>query len=427
MGRKIKSSRTERHGALFRPALEGWEKWEEDEAGAWQPAGRAVGLAELSPGEGGLIAVPVRRAFSLAVWVPGEDPALFTDLIFTQLELRGLAGRSREVTAFAWQEVAREGDEVLLHAVVLPSNLAPHYWHGEVTAYAISAMCLPPASDTVTLWEEEGGWVASVTRGDRLIHFQPLTEKNLSGALALETWMLLSTLEAGRMLGEQCNVRIFYQGDQAPDLEEWRASGGSAVELLPWPAPVRPPRDLECLPLAVRDLQVAKVAGVRRQKIALFAAAAYFLLVLALAVNTLWLHWRSESLRGDLAGEAPAVENIRATMQRWQALEPALNPLGYPLEVLYQTARLLPKDGVRLTLFQMNLDRVVVAGEASTLQAAQRFQEEVKKNPDLAAYDWTMENPRPLPTGSARFQIDGIRRGALTGIGEEDGDAGADS
>jgi hypothetical protein len=146
-----------------------------------------------------------------------------------------------------------------------------------------------------------------------------------------------------------------------------------------------------------------------------------------LAVNTLWLHWRAESLRGDLAGEAPQVENIRATMQRWQALEPALNPPGYPLEVLYQTARLLPQDGVRLTLFQMNLDRVVVAGEASTLQAAQRFQEEVKKNPDLAAYDWTMENPRPLPTGSARFQIDGVRRGALTGTGEEGGDAGADS
>ena len=114
-------------------------------------------------------------------------------------------------------------------------------------------------------------------------------------------------------------------------------------------------------------------------------------------------------------------------MQRWDAIEPALNPPGYPLEVLYQTARLLPKDGVRLTLFQMNLDRVVVTGEASTLQAAQRFQEDVRKNPELAAYDWTMENPRPLPTGSARFQIDGVRHGAAAATGEEAGNESTDS
>ena len=113
-------------------------------------------------------------------------------------------------------------------------------------------------------------------------------------------------------------------------------------------------------------------------------------------------------------------------MQRWNAIEPALNPPGYPLEVLYQAARLLPKDGVRLTLFQMNLDKVMLAGEASTLQAAQRFQEDVRKNPELAGYDWTMENPRPLPTGSARFQIDGVRHGAATSTGEEETDESSD-
>jgi hypothetical protein len=63
--------------------------------------------------------------------------------------LRGLAGRTRETTSFAWQEITREGNEALLHAVVLPSNLAPQYWHGEVTAYAVSPSCLPLAPDRV--------------------------------------------------------------------------------------------------------------------------------------------------------------------------------------------------------------------------------------------------------------------------------------
>lgn len=414
----MKSSRQMRR-ALLRPVAAGWEKWEENESGAWERTGEAPELAELQPTVQSLVAVPVRRAFSLAVWVPAEDPALFGDLVFTQLELRGLAGRSREATSFAWQEVAREGNEALLHAVVLPSNLAPQYWHGEVTEYAVSPSCLPLAPDAVTLWEEEGVWVAAVTRGDRLLHFQPLTEKTPSSAMALEVWLMLAPLDAGRMLTGGGRVTVLYQGATAPDLESWRASGGIEAEARPFPPPVRPAAALGCVPLPVRELQRSKEAGARRQKIALAAAGVYFLLVLALAANTLWLWWRAESLRAEIARESGDVEAVRAAMQRWDAIEPALNPPGYPLEVLYQAARLLPKDGVRLTLFQMNLDRVVVTGEASTLQAAQSFQEDVRQNPELAGYDWTMENPRPLPTGSARFQIDGVRHGAAAATGEE--------
>ena len=426
MGGKIKSSRQSR-GALLRPVAAGWEKWEEDEAGSWTKAGEALELGDLKPAEGSLVAVPVRRAFSLAVWSPAEDPELFGDLIFTQLELRGLAGRSREGTSFAWQEVAREGNEALLHAVVLPSNLAPQYWHGEVTEYAVSPSCLPLAPDAVTVWEEEGGWVAAVTRGDRLFHFQPLSEKAPTAQMALEIWLMLAPLDAGRMMGGGGKVVIFYQGERAPDLEQWRSAGGIAVEAKQLPAPVRPASALGCVPLPVRDLQRSKEVSARRQKFALAAAAVYFFLVLALAGYTLWLWWRAESLRTAIAAEKADVDAVRTAMQRWDAIEPALRPEGYPLEVLYQAARLLPKDGVRLTSFQMNLDRVAIAGEASTLQAAQRFQEDVRKNEELADYEWTMENPKPLPTGNARFQIDGIRYGAAVVTEEGAINAGTDS
>lgn len=421
----MKSPRQSRR-AIFRPSATGWQKWDEGEGASWVPAGEAGELAELSPAAGGLIAVPVRRAFSLAVWVPADDPGLFADLVFTQLELRGLAGRTREMTSFSWQEVAREGNEALIHAVVLPANLAPRYWHGDVTAYAVSASCLPLAPDTVSVWQEEGGWVAAVMRGDKLLHFQPLTEKTPSPQMALEIWLMLAPLDAGRMLTGGSRIELYYQGGNAPDLSDWHAAGGFDVRSREFPAPVWP-AVTGCTPLPVREVQRAKEVGARRQKIALFAAAAYFLIVLALAANTLWLWWRAESLRSAIAAESSEVEAVRAAMQRWNAMEPALNPPGYPLEVLYQAARLLPKDGVRLTSFQMNLDRVVLAGEASTLQAAQRFQEDVRKNPDLAGYDWTMENPRPLPTGSARFQIDGLRHGAATETGEEAIDEGSDS
>lgn len=389
-------------------------------------AGEAPDLQDLSPTTGSLVAVPVRRAFSLALWVPADDVSLFDDLVFTQLELRGLASRGRESTTFAWQEVARQDNEALLHAVVLPSHLAPRYWHGDVTDYEVSAACLPLQKNGVTLWREEGAWVAAVTRGDKLLHFQPLTEADFGAAMALEVSMLLAPLEAGRMVDGVSSVLLYHGEGDAPGLSVWRSGGGLEVDMRPFPPPLRPAKALDCLPLPVRDAQTAKAASARRQRWALTAAAIYFFLVLALAANTLRLHWQAGSLQAEIDHDADDVAATKESMQRWNALNAAFDPEGYPLEVLYQVARLLPKEGVRLTLFEMNLGRVLVQGEAKDFTAAQLYMDAVRKTKELSAFDWTAENPRSLPNGSARFQIDGTRLGASDEQTEGGLDEGAD-
>ena len=420
----MKQSKSSRRRALIRPARAGWQKWETGEDEAWTLVGEGLELADLKPAENTLVAVPVQRAFSLALWVPGVDSSLFADLVYTQLEMRGLAGRSKETTSYVWREVAREKDDVLLQVTVLPGHLASRYWHGDIVDYVVSAECWPAAPDGVTVWEEQGVWVALVTRGDHLLHFQVLNATTPSADMALELALLLAPLEAGNMIAETPRIRLFYQGDTAPDLSAWNFSGG--VEAAPLPPPVFPEKAPRCVPLPVRQVQEAKARAGRRQRIMLWAASAYLLVVLLLVGNALWLNARASSLRSSLRAEAPQVDAIRAAMLRWNSIESAVDPRRYPIETLYQAVRLLPEDGVRLTLFQMDLDRVVVDGEASTLQAAQRFQEELRKNPELAGYDWATDNPRPLPTGSAAFQIDGVRHGAATG-NMEDADEGADS
>lgn len=404
---------------LFRPASTGWQKWVEKEGGACELAGEAPELADLGPSEGALIAVPVRRAFSLALWVPADDPQIIGDLVYTQLELRGLGARTRETASFAWEQVATEGSEALIHAVVLPSHLTPRYWSGEVTSYTVSPSCLPLDPDAVGIWQEQGGWVAAVTRGGKLLHFQALAEKDPGAAMALEVWLMLTSLEAGSMLSGSLPVVVYHGSDGAPDLESWRASGGIPVQARLLPEPVFPAAAPALLPAPVRAVQEDKAVRARRQRLVLAAAAVYFVIVLAFAANTVRLSWKARALQEEIARDAGAVEATNAAMKRWSELEPAIDPLGYPLEILHQAARLLPKDGVRLTLFEINRARVVIQGEASTFPAAQRFQDEVKKNPDLAAYDWTAENPRSLPNGSARFQIDGVRRGAAEEEGSE--------
>jgi hypothetical protein len=229
----------------------------------------------------------------------------------------------------------------------------------------------------------------------------------------------LAPLEAGRMLGAGTSVLVFHEGPESPDLEDWRNAGGLPVETHLLPPPVRPDRPLDCVPLPVRDVQTAKVASARRQRLALIAAAVYFLIVLGLAANTLRLHWQARSLQADIDRDADAVAATKEAMQRWNSLDAALDPAGYPLEILFQTAKLLPPEGVRLTLFETNLGRVIIQGEAKDFTAAQLYMDAVKKSKALSSYIWTAENPKSLPNRSARFQIDGVREGF--GAGEEEG------
>jgi len=412
-----------KNGPILRPAATGWQKWAEGIGGAWSLLGEAAELSELGAMPGSLIAVPVRRTFSLAVWVPADDPAIFRDLVLTQLEMRGLSGRTREDTSFAWREIVRQGQEVLLHVVVLPMHLAPRYWHEDVTAYAVSPDCLPLPADSVTIWREEGAWVAAVTRGEKLLHFQSLNESQPGEAMSREVDMMLLPFEAGEMIADRPSICFYLTPGEEIDLSPWSAPGGPVVTKSDFPAPIRPPKPLDCAPLPVREMQVRKARSARRQKFAFAGAAVYLCLVLLLAGQTLWLHWTARRLQAEIDRDAPAVAATREAMSRWQAMQPALEPATYPLEVIYQVAKLLPEDGVRFTLFDMNLERVVIQGEASTLAAAIKFADDVKKSASLGEfYEWTAENPKQLPNGSSRFQIDGTKRGSAKKEGNESSD-----
>lgn len=425
MGGKLKKRResSAKSGAIFRPSAAGWEKWSQDDAGAWVPLGEGPELEDLAPSAGSIIAVPVRRAFSLAVWVPADDPAIFRDLVLTQLEMRGLAGRRREDSVLSWREIAREGGEALLQVVVLPMHLAPRYWHGEVTDYAVSPDCLPLASDSVTIWREEGAWVAAVTLGDKLLHFQALNEPVPDASMALEIAMMLAPLEAGNMVAIRPPVTFYRSPGEELELSAWAGPDGAPVSVLDFPPPVRPARMLDSAPLPVRELQARKARSAQRQRFAFAAAAVYLALVLLLAGQTLWLHRKAGQLQEEIERDAPAVAATREAMDRWQSMQPALEPDAYPLEVLYQVARLLPKDGIRLTLFEMNLERVRIEGEASTLPMAIKYQDELEKNKEVGDfYEWSAEQPKQLPNGSSRFQINGVRRGSIAQKDNENAD-----
>jgi len=245
--------------------------------------------------------------------------------------------------------------------------------------------------------------------------------------MALEVWLMLTSLEAGGMLAAPPRVVLYHDGAEPPNLSAWQASGGLPVESRPMPPPVRPTGSLECIPLPVQEVQKRRAVGRRRQKIALLLAAGYFALVLLVAAHTGWLAWRTHALRAEVDGSADAVTQVEQTMNTWRELLPALDPRLYPIEVLYQVTAALPEDGVRLTLFQMSPREVMLNGEVTSIPVALRFQEAVTQNKNLAEFfDWTSDQVVPTGKGNFKFQMRGVSRVASATADEEDNIESAD-
>ena len=96
----------------------------------------------------------------------------------------------------------------------------------------------------------------------------------------------------------------------------------------------------------------------------------------------------------------------------WTALRPAIDPSTYPLDLLAAVAAPTEGGKVRLTNFNLELDRLQISGEATDVTQAYAFIEQLKKNPLLQEYEWTAGQPQLAGKNSVKFDMEGIRAGA---------------
>ena len=110
-----------------------------------------------------------------------------------------------------------------------------------------------------------------------------------------------------------------------------------------------------------------------------------------------------------LARLEPKLEAIREANTQWTNLELALTPQHYPVELFFQVVQLLPPEGIRLTLFEMNADKLTIAGEASSVNHAISFREDLAGAPAFKDWGFAASTPSVLPDGRATFQAEGTR------------------
>jgi len=133
-----------------------WEVWSIGDGGQARMARVCDTPVDAQVPPHSILALPLRQLFALPLWLATTDPALMREMIFLQLERRGLAaGRTPEEVVFDHRIVATVENKTLVLAVALPGSL-PAELCPDLRSYEPSARLLPLPSDEFVFWREGG-------------------------------------------------------------------------------------------------------------------------------------------------------------------------------------------------------------------------------------------------------------------------------
>ena len=414
MKRQVTQSKKVEIKTLIAPSFEGWALWEFDPRQSSPHLKQsATQLEELASLEKAIFALPVRYVFCLPLWLNTADKSLLSDLIFAQLERRGLLTRSREETVMNYQSIKVEEDKTLILAFILPAQLPENFLNQSASAYDVSARFYPLASNQLTLWREAGRLTVAFTHQETLVYCQTLSGSELNTAVLQELFCLYLELESERVFQEMEGFTL-WGNFSTQEIQQVQATFHVTPHTSEMPAPRLPEQILSLTPPSIQQAKILQIKEERNKKILRWALVGYGIFLSIWIAQLLFFYGKTYWIRRDVKKNAVLVQSLKETASRWNAIGTALQPERYALEILYQCASLLPKEGVRFTVFEITDSEVVLRGEASSVAAASDFFEKLKQNTQLLSYQWAMPPPQILPNDTAQFQITGSRYDAPT-------------
>ncbi|MFN0127065.1 MAG: hypothetical protein ACKV19_10330 [Verrucomicrobiales bacterium] len=397
-----------------------WDVWKSGRGGeaTWRGPAESPSQGANGSGESVVIGLPARSCRTFGFVVPTEDPKLFRQLAFAQLERRGLAAGPAEETAFNCHVHRKaEGRSVLSVDVVLPDGAAltlPSRTHGLVP----SSRLFPLPNGRLVIMEEQGRLILCAGDNGQVVHSQVIAGSGgLTANVGQELRVASLTLPQQGLMPEVTGVDVW--GDFPA--EEVAALGhllDLPVEARPRPAPVLRPdvrrASATLLPAPIRQQARAR----RRRPLGWMVAAAGAAALLAVA-------WRQNAQLRALEAEAARLEvqvnatsdesgriegeqsRLKETQARWSALRPAVETRRYPLRQLNAVARCLDASSAVLTRFESKPDAVSVSGTARSAGDAYAFYNAVRAEPELGLHQWSMVQPNLDADGTATFVITG--------------------
>lgn len=417
------------------PGPEGWEAWS-TEGGQVRCVGPAPVPRKLRPPPGAVLCLPSRAFFSVPIWAPVVEETPARDLAALALERRGLLGANPESAVWSMEPVRSQpvmgnGNEQpslrqLDASAILALPVDENWIVEEASRYEVAGRVLPsPAGgSTAILRRELGRWVLDFYASGKWLHSQPMLERELGSAMAVEVGALLAQLE-GEGVVEELQMLVLRDNENHPGAADFL--GGLSI-----PSKVEgrmPPRlnaqPWNLPPPTLTERRLAKAEQAKQRKI-LRSLCWIYAGVMSLALVYLFVPLiRLKMAEHQLALISEDAEKIRSAAMVWREAGALVNPRLNVLAVLWEVSRpLVEKDpplikGVRLTQFEYNGKHVFLAGEGDDLELTEKYFNWLKNNKELALYRWSHPQPRLLPNGHAQFQAEGMPPGAPAKEGEE--------
>ncbi|MFN0075836.1 MAG: hypothetical protein ACKVY0_05125 [Prosthecobacter sp.] len=315
--------------------------------------------------------------------------------------------------------VTRKGKQVLVATLALAAEAAgPDWENSRAAGFEPSARMLPLPDNGLVVWQELGRQVVAFTREAQLLHVTVLTSRRLDADAAFELRDLAAALQTHGFIDAIAAIHVWTrcETDFAPQL----ACLFEEADVIKEPRP--DPR----LPAAASGLLPAQVAALRQQQrlkqrqLLLLATAA---LVYLCFFGAWWLRlqWRESRLNQtdlQMAATQPEIDLVREAQGHWLEMEGAINPDLYPVELFHQIVSLLPNEGIRLKEFQIADGRLIVSGEATTVNHALGFKDRLVACEPLQRYHWNFPVPAIREDNRAEFRAEGTLSGGSAHEGQ---------
>lgn len=310
-----------------------------------------------------------------------------------------------------WQVLRKERQALIGTLALSPEASSLEKSSMGAERFEPSAFLLPLPSDGIAIWRELGRCVAAFTRGAKLLHVTVLGARILDAEAAFEMRDIFAALQAHEHAVGISTIHVWTacEPDFAPQLACLFEEASVVKEKRPDPR--LPAHGSALLPAPVALGRRLKIA--RKQRMLMLAAAA---LVYLCFFGAWWgrLQWRESSLNlanAAVTAQQPEIEIIREAQSNWLDMESAIDPNLYPLEVYHQVVSLLPPEGIRLKEFQIDSGKIVIAGEATSVNHALGFKDKLAASQALQRYDWNFPVPSIREDNRADFRTTGTING----------------
>ncbi len=393
VGRKVE----DKHH-LFRPVQGGWEHWQNKLL-------RGTGtLEELIRGKDDhcadtYLALSARCVIAAPLWLPRTDLSTAREMAQVELDIRGLIPKQGD-SVLTVRVIGTVQERMLVCAQVFPFPFPDKFSHPAFSFFNASPLFVSLEEDTLHLWREGADIVAVFTRGEKPIYWE--TIPFLTSHLELLAWlecMGLLLREQGFLAPEMGFISFLDFDLPAPSFRTvaTELSMPPLREELPLCEWKSPPRR------TVEKAQKRKEAVV---KIISVTGGVYLLFIIAFLGWVGVQHWEASRLRQKISAIEPEIRKLQEVRRQWNILASTIEATGFPIEILHFIVKQMPSEGMWLTQFEFDNQKLGISGEAENVSTAAQFFTNVGQ--ELPHIQWDMPPPALLSNNKARFAIAGV-------------------